>query len=638
MLKFTGRNIYCHDPFHPSRLLTREVQVGNVKIGGYNPIRIQSMTNTSTMDTEGSVEQCIRIIENGADLVRLTAINVREAKNLENIKDELRKRGFKTPLVADVHFNPKVAETAAKIVEKIRINPGNFVAAARDKGMDSIREKLIPLINICKKHGTAMRIGVNHGSLSKRILERYGDNPQGMVRAAMEYLLVCREQDFHQIIFSMKSSNTRVMVQAYRLLFHEMIKLGNLYPLHLGVTEAGEGEDGRIKSAVGAGALLADGIGDTIRISLTEDPEKEVPVGKKLVRYFDNLQFSKTPAMETDNPFQPFTYQRRLTVPVRTIGGKHVPVVISDVSSFHFMEEDLKNSGFISGKVNNTWQKGDQSPDLFYFGNKKPSFRLPDGVLGLLESGVWEKSMEKDRLYPVFSQKDYSDATEKSDELNFVMIRIEGELSELPAPMYTDPTLVLIVESAGPQGFHDQRKFVAELLKKERKIPVIFKRSYKVNDPEELQLMNAADFGGLFIDGLGDGIWINTTNSVGLQDLLSLSFGILQASRVRISKTEYISCPSCGRTLFDIQKITAKIREKTKHLKGLKIGVMGCIVNGPGEMADADYGYVGSGPGKITLYKNFTPVKKNLPVETAVEELIQLIKENGDWVENRRER
>jgi (E)-4-hydroxy-3-methylbut-2-enyl-diphosphate synthase len=596
------------------------------------------MTNTSTMDTQGSVEQCIRIIKYGADLVRLTAINTREAENLANIKKELRKRGFNTPLVADVHFNPKVAETAARIVEKIRINPGNFVPPAFDTGMDSIREKLVPLIHICKEHGTAIRIGVNHGSLSKRILEEYGDNPEGMVRAAMEYLQVCRDQDFHQIIFSMKSSNTRVMVQAYRLLFHEMIKSESLYPLHLGVTEAGEGEDGRIKSAVGIGTLMADGLGDTIRISLTEDPEIEVPVGKKLARYYENLTFAPTPAKETGNPFHPFTYRKRITEPVLNMGGTRVPVVISDVSTSHFEEKDLGNFGFTFNKMHKTMERGDLSPDGFYLGDKVISFTLPEDVYGLVNSRAWKKSFEKNQIYPVFSPEEYPDATVKSGTLNFVMICTNGEPVEIPPQIHDDPTLVYIFESSGTHAFHDQRKFAVELIKKGQKSPVIFKHSYVLNDPEELQLMSAADFGGLFMDGLSDGIWLDSNNLIQTQELLSLSFGILQASRVRISKTEYISCPSCGRTLFDIQKITAKIREKTKHLKGLKIGVMGCIVNGPGEMADADYGYVGSGPGKITLYKNFTPVKKNLPVETAVEELIQLIKENGDWVENRRKR
>lgn len=634
MTKFTDKNIYCNDPFHPSRMLTREVQVGVVKIGGRNPVRIQSMTNTSTLDTGSSVEQCIRIIKNGAELVRLTAINIREAENLAKIKNELRKRGFNTPLVADVHFNPKVAETAARIVEKIRINPGNFVPAAFDIGMDSIRERLVPLINICKEYGTAMRIGVNHGSLSKRILEQYGDNPDGMVRAAMEYLQVCREEDFHQIIFSMKSSNTRVMVQAYRLLFHEMIQTGTIYPLHLGVTEAGEGEDGRIKSAVGIGTLMADGIGDTIRISLTEDPETEVPVGKKLIGHFDNLHFAGLRVKKTGNPLHPFRYQKRITNPVLNIGGDHVPVVIADVSGSRLMKKDMNNFGFTFNKVHSSSDKGDLSPDCFYLGDEVISLTLPEGVYGLLNSHVWKKSLEKNKIYPVFSPGEYLAASEKSGTMNFVMIRTNGEPEELTAHL-NDSTLVLIFESTGPHAFHDQRKFSAQLIKKGQKAPVIFKRNYPVNDPEELQLVSAADLGGLFVDGLGDGIWINANNLLQSPALLSLSFGILQASRVRISKTEYISCPSCGRTLFDIQKITARIREKTKHLKGLKIGIMGCIVNGPGEMADADYGYVGSGPGKITLYKNFTPVKKNLPVETAVEELIQLIKENGDWVENK---
>ena len=636
MSKYTDKYIYCQDPFNPSRLLTREVMVGKVKIGAGHPVSMQSMTNTSTMDTEGSVSQCIRIIESGADLVRLTAINTKEAKNLANIKSGLIKRAYDTPLVADVHFNPKVAETAARVVEKIRINPGNFVPAAFDTGMDSIRKRLVPLINICKEYGTAMRIGVNHGSLSTRILEQYGDNPEGMVQAATEYLRVCKEENYHQLIFSMKSSNTRVMVQAYRLLFHQMILDGDIYPVHLGVTEAGEGEDGRIKSAVGTGCLMADGIGDTIRISLTEDPEKEIPVGKKLARYFEKIQVTTAPIKETKNILNPFVYQKRKTNPVVNIGGKHVPVVLSDVSKdLDFKEESLSDFGFTFNNSTKYWKKGDQSPDLFYFGDKIVSFSLPEGTLGLLDFRLWQKYFEKNQLYPVFSLNEYKGTAEKSAILNFISIKEDEGSAKLLDEIKADPNLVFNYESNEIHAFHDQRKFAINLIKNQNTTPVIFKRTYTISDPEEMQLASAADLGGLFIDGLGDGIWLNTKNPILPAELLSLSFGILQASRVRTTKTEYISCPSCGRTLFDIQKITAQIREETRHLKGLKIGIMGCIVNGPGEMADADYGYVGSGPGKITLYKNFDPVKKNISVETAVEELIQLIKENGDWVENK---
>ena len=630
MSKDSRENKYCNDPFQPSRLKTREVFIGNIAIGANHPIRIQSMTNTLTSDTIASVRQCIRIIEKGADFVRLTAVNVREAENLANIKNELRNRGYSTPLIADVHFNPKVAETAAKIVEKIRINPGNF-ASSGENGILSIRKNLIPLIRICKNYGTAMRIGVNHGSLSNRILEKYGDTPEGMVESAIEYLQICQEEDFHQLVFSMKSSNTRVMVQSHRLFVSKMMQLGEIYPLHLGVTEAGEGEDGRIKSAVGIGTLLADGIGDTIRISLTEDPEEEIPVGQKLVAYFENKKAILKADPKIIYPIKPFQYKKRPSTESINIGGANVPVVISNLENN--LNINWSDFGFTYIPNSKSWQKSDRSPDYLFFGSTVPLISLPEGTKGLLSAKVWQNLVEfQEKIFPVFTIEEYFVSEKKSNSLNFITIPANQELTPFIQELKKDQTIVLVLDGSGNTAFYDKRAIISRLIKENILVPVILKQTYNFDDPEKQILASASDLGGLFIDGLGDGIWIETNDCLPPEQSVSLAFGILQASRVRTSKTEFISCPSCGRTLFDIQEITAKIRQKTQHLKGLKIGVMGCIVNGPGEMADADYGYVGSGKGKISLYKNKDVIKKNIPTETAVEELIQLIKENGDWV------
>ncbi len=634
MQKEIGENIYCNDPFKRSRLKTREVFIGKVPLGANHPIRIQSMTNTSTMDTEGSVNQCIRIIKNGADYVRLTTQNIQEAENLAVIKKKLKKKGFLFPLIADVHFNPRVAETAARIVEKIRINPGNFTSSD-ENGIMSIRKKLVPLIRVCKKNGTAMRIGVNHGSLSNRILEKYGDTPEGMVESAIEYLQICREEDFHQLIFSMKSSNTHIMIRAYRLLVHRMLKDGYVYPIHLGVTEAGEGEDGRIKSAVGIGTLLADGIGDTIRISLTEDPEKEIPVACKFVNLFENLSYDFLPQKRLKYPVNPYQYRKRYTNQILNIGNNNVPVVISDISGIEKVtSKHIADYNFVLNPKLKTWERKEQSPDFLYSGSQTPDFILPVGCTGIVDAKVWKMVQGKtNKYYPIFTVREFLDSSQKSEVLNFVLVEASDHIPDKIEKICSDPTVVLILEGKNPDGFYKQKAFFSEIINAGYLVPIILKNIYTQSDVETVLLASSSDFGGLLTDGLGDGIWLDSGTVLAPKELISLSFGILQASRLRSTKTEYISCPSCGRTLFNIQKVTAKIREKTQHLKGLKIGIMGCIVNGPGEMADADYGYVGSGTDKVTLYKGKKIVRRNIQAKKAVDELINLIKENGDWVE-----
>ncbi len=618
------------------RLKTNPVKVGSIEIGGSNPIRIQSMTSTNTLKTNETVDQSLRIIKTGGELVRITAQGVREAENLKNIKKEIRETGFETPLAADIHFNPRAAFTAAKIVEKVRINPGNFVDKRADftkieyteedyqVELKKIEEKFISLLNICKENQTALRIGVNHGSLSDRIMNRYGDTTFGMVESALEFLRICVRENFLNVVVSLKSSNTRVMVQANRLMLAKMLDEGMNFPLHLGVTEAGEGEDGRIKSAVGIGTLLADGIGDTIRVSLTEPPEDEIPVAKKLVNYFDERIDHKQINEVDIIPINFFEYNKRNTRVVANIGGNNLPVVISNKEG---NEELYPEFVYL----------GDQF--IFDSSHEKSNF--------IIDEQNWDQQITyDDNIFPLFkSVNNFYLSNSKSSKLNFLKINcseINDEnllkiLSALPGRQAGDRqgknqnNIVLILETNNKNGFADQRAAFFKLMNSACDFPVIIKRSYKENNLEDLQLKSASDIGGLFLDGLGDGIWIENQGAIKDQDIVNTSFGILQASRVRISKTEYISCPGCGRTLFDLQKTTAEIRKRTSHLKSLKIGIMGCIVNGPGEMADADYGYVGAGPGKITLYKNKEVVKKNISEENAVEELIQLIKDCGDW-------
>jgi (E)-4-hydroxy-3-methylbut-2-enyl-diphosphate synthase len=641
-------SFYCNSLTEYSRYVTREVMVGQLGIGGNNPICVQSMTTTDTMNTIATVEQSIRMIEAGCELVRITAPSINEAKNLQNIKAELHKRGYKAPLCADIHFTPNAAEMAARIVEKVRVNPGNYADKKKfehieytddsyDSELERIRERFTPLIKICKEYGTAMRIGTNHGSLSDRILSRYGDTPLGMVESALEFLRICEDNGFHQIVLSMKSSNPQVMVQAYRLLINKMEAEGMNYPLHLGVTEAGDGEDGRIKSAVGIGTLLEDGIGDTIRVSLTEEPELEIPVALKLVDRYAKRRESQNAIREIETiPYSPFEHERRKTSEILNTGGHNVPRVVMDFSNYSTIAPaDLFPIGYNYSTKLDKWNLSDQACDYVYTGDKTLDFEIP-GTLGVIvDYNVWKGNPDCERHYPLFILEGFLTAEKKSDILNFVVVTAVN-LDAVKHNLDQLNHVVLILETANEHGMADQRRLFIELMRLNSTIPVIVKRHYSKIGEEQLQLYAATDVGALLIDGFGDGIWIqeNPKSEIRNPKLInSLSFGILQATRTRISKTEYISCPSCGRTLFDLQETTAKIRSRTSHLKGVKIGIMGCIVNGPGEMADADYGYVGTGVGKITLYKGKEVVKRNIESEHAVDALIDLIKQHGDWVE-----
>ncbi|MES2587863.1 MAG: (E)-4-hydroxy-3-methylbut-2-enyl-diphosphate synthase [Bacteroidota bacterium] len=634
---------YCENYFSRIKNPTLEVTIGNLKLGGDNPIRVQSMTTTDTMNTKGSIEQSIRMIEAGCELVRLTAPSKNEAVNLGEIKRILNEKGFFAPLVADIHFTPNAAEIAAKLIEKVRVNPGNYADKKKfeeidytnesyEKELIRIEQKFTPLIKICKENGTAMRIGTNHGSLSDRILSRFGDTPEGMVESAMEFLRICVKNDFHDLVISMKASNTLVMVQAYRLLVSTMKKEGMHFPLHLGVTEAGDGEDGRIKSAVGIGALLEDGLGDTIRVSLTEDPEFEIPVAKKLVEKY-NLQ-SKLKIVSTKNSlsYNPFEYNKRETNQISNIGGKNHPIVFADLSQ----KETIIPANFFGFGYNysvplDKWNLQDLAADYVYLGNKELTFEIPGTLGAVFNSDLWfEKYQNQQHCHPIFNKTNIQKYDLSNLNVYFLELDLEDENWEL---IQNNPKAILVVTTFYDNKTQALRAFRCLLDERQIKNPIIIKLAYETTDLESFQLHASSDYGVQFIDGFGDGIWIEGKHS--LIDTNSLSFGILQATRTRISKTEYISCPSCGRTLFDLQETTQKIRQRTSHLKGLKIGIMGCIVNGPGEMADADYGYVGTGPGKINLYKEKTVVRKNVDESQAVDALIDLIKENGDWIELR---
>lgn len=633
------------------RFLTREVKCGEVGIGGNNPIRIQSMTTTDTMDTKATVAQSIRMIEAGCELVRITAPSLNEAKNLEVIKKELRAAGYNTPLVADIHFTPNAAEYAARVIEKVRVNPGNYADkkkfeeidytdSAYEAEIERIRQRFTPLVNICKEYGTAMRIGTNHGSLSDRILSRYGDTPLGMVESAFEFLRICEDLNYYNIVISMKASNTHVMVQAYRLLVQKMLETKRNYPLHLGVTEAGDGEDGRIKSAVGIGALLEDGLGDTVRVSLTEDPEFEMPVAKALVDRYTNRHEHETIEpyiIETGKvnlSYDPYEYQRRETYAVGNIGNHNVPRVIADFSQ----KETISPASFFAVGYNysvplDKWNINDLACDYVYVGDNQIEFEIP-GTLGIIyNSDSWKKIKNPVRQYPLFCGNEFLNSEATHPELNFVVVTKEVLSKTFLNAIKQKTNVVLMLDTFNEHAMPELRRLFVSLTEQEIKCPIIIKRNYKNLSEQDFQLGASAEIGALFLDGLGDGVWIKQQNCASPQIVNSTCFGILQATRTRISKTEYISCPSCGRTLFDLQETTQKIRSVTDHLKGIKIGIMGCIVNGPGEMADADYGYVGVGVGKISLYKGKEVVKKNVPTEHAVDELIELIKDNGDWVE-----
>jgi (E)-4-hydroxy-3-methylbut-2-enyl-diphosphate synthase len=634
---------YCNSLTEYNRFVTREVKIGDLPVGGNNPIRIQSMTTTFTMDTNKTVEQTIRMVEAGCEYVRITAPSLNEAKNLQNIKNELKNRGYKVPLIADIHFTPNAAEEAARIVEKVRVNPGNYIDKKKfeqieytdleyEQEIERIRERFSPLVKICKEYGTAMRIGTNHGSLSDRIMSRYGDTPLGMVESALEFVRICEELNYHDIILSMKASNTQVMVQAYRLLVNHMLKEGMNYPLHLGVTEAGDGEDGRIKSAVGIGALLEDGLGDTIRVSLTEEPENEAPVAIALAERYSSRSDHKEIPKISDLTYDPFMYLKIPSDEIKNIGGKNSPRVVVDLSQVEITNDSLADLGLTYLPELDKWNIADQAPDLIFIGDKSLEIQLPESLDAIQNFNSWKKSEHQNKIHPFFTFDEFMTVEGNSENLNFIEIGIKDVLSDDIDKIKDREKIVLVITTDNIHGLAEQRRILIELSLLNINYPVIIKRNYEFNDFERLRLYSSTDFGGLLIDGFGDGIWLEN-KFLSPAEINRISFGILQASRVRISKTEYIACPSCGRTLFDLVEVTNKIRERTGHLKGVKIGIMGCIVNGPGEMADADYGYVGSGVGKITLYRGKEVVKKSVPSEEAVDGLIDLIKEDGNWRE-----
>ena len=666
---------YCPSLTQISRLKTREVTIGKLKIGNGHPIRVQTMTTTDTLDTAATVEQTIRCIEAGAELVRITAPSKKEAENLLNIKNELRARGYDTPIVADIHFTPNAAEIAARIVEKVRINPGNYVDKKKfelieysdqdyAEEIERITERFTPLVLICKEHGTAMRIGTNHGSLSDRIMSRYGDTPMGMVESAMEFLRVARANDYHNIVLSMKASNPQVMVQAYRLLIQQMqLEFNECYPLHLGVTEAGDGEDGRVKSAAGIGTLLEDGIGDTIRVSLTEDPEFEIPVCRDLVKRYTQDPSNNNGAIPSIQKltYDPFVYKRRLSIAVSNVGASQVPIIIADFSKIEKIEPaHLTAIGYTYDAVTDKWNIGDQAADYIFTGHQLIDFELPGTLKVIVYPATWAAQNSADKYMPIFDIAGYDTETAKHPKQNFVMMDCFSD--ETPINDFThldavanDPTAILCLSSKHKNAMPAMRRMFMALQEKQINNPVVITIDSDWNTTDEHLIHFATEAGALLLDGFGDGLCFGLTSKSYATQIANASkdtsgrnynsnssveafinataFTILQATRTRISKTEYISCPSCGRTLFNLQETTAKIRSVTNHLKGVKIAIMGCIVNGPGEMADADFGYVGSGPGKITLYKGKEVVKKNVDSEIAVDELILLLKAHDAWVD-----
>ena len=612
------------DLFNYRRRESSPVQVGNIQLGGDAPIRIQSMTTTNTNDTEACVAQAERIIKAGGELVRLTTQGRREAENLKNINAQLRADGFQTPLVADVHFNANVADVAALYAEKVRVNPGNYVDPARvfkkieytdaeyAEELKKLEDRFVPFLNICREHHTAVRIGVNHGSLSDRIMSRYGDTPEGIVESCMEFLRICKKEHFDNVVISIKASNTVVMVRSVRLLVDEMDKADMHYPLHLGVTEAGEGEDGRIKSAVGIGALLADGIGDTIRVSLSEEPEAEIPVARHLVDYITKREgHLVVPGAEAPD-FNWLRPERRTTRAVGGIGGSNVPVVIASLAH----GENAENIEF----------NADMTPDYIYCGSTLPENRR-EGQKYIVDFNAY--TGEKN-TYPIFPYNATPFITGVKAEVKFLVLQLGAPSEEYLACLKAHPEVVVVAVSNQQNKLGEQRALTHELWLNGIFNPVVFAQMYrhKASEKADFQLEAAADMGALMIDGLCDGIWLMNDGDITTRDIADTSFAILQAARLRTSKTEYISCPGCGRTLYDLRSTIARIKAATAHMKGLKIGIMGCIVNGPGEMADADYGYVGAGPGKISLYKQKMCVEKAIPESEAVEHLLRFIEED----------
>ena len=588
--------------FNYTRRPSDRIQIGKVLVGGDQPVRVQSMANTDTNDIAGSVAQCLRIVEAGGEIVRFTTQGIREAESIGKIHAALREQGCEVPLVADIHFNANAADVAATQVEKVRVNPGNYVGSIKigdtsdytddefAREYEKIRARFIPFLNICKEHGTAIRIGVNHGSLSERMMNRYGDTSRGMVESCLEFLNICKEQNFTSVVISMKTSNTVMMVETVRLLVAEMEAADLHFPLHLGVTEAGDGEDGRIKSAVGIGALLADGIGDTIRVSLSEEPEAEIPVGRLLVSYVSTRK-GHAPIQAVESPeVSRFEYRRRKTHAVANIGGDNVPVVIAP-----------SDGGYAV---------------------------VPDYILS--DNKVQGASGE---LFPIYTVKDLDALQGDASAIKFLKLNYPDLNPTVIDVLKTRTDLVVLLQTDHQNGVAEQRAFFHALLNAGSTVPVVLARSYVENDLQYLQIKAAADLGVLFIDGLGDGVLLENKGNISAEAINSVAFGILQASRVRVTKTEFISCPGCGRTMFKLQTVIARVKARTSHLKGLKIGIMGCVVNGPGEMADADYGYVGAGRGKVSLYKKKDCLERNSPEDEAVDKLIGLIKQNGDWHE-----
>ena len=597
--------------FNFSRRPTSEIKIGSLLLGAENPVRVQSMANTDTNDIENSVAQCIRIVEAGGELVRFTTQGIREAESVGKIHAELRNRGYKVPLVADIHFNANAADLAATKIEKVRINPGNYVGSIKigdnsdyteeefETEYQKVRSRFIPFLNICKEYGTTIRLGINHGSLSERMMNRYGDTSRGMVESCMEFLNICREENFDRVVISMKTSNTVMMVQTVRLLVSEMEKADLHFPLHLGVTEAGDGEDGRIKSAVGIGGLLADGIGNTVRVSLSEEPEFEIPVGRLLVSYIAERANHEPIKATESNLLSRFEYSRRKTHAVGNIGGDQVPVVFAP-----------KDGGFAV----------------------IPDYILSDNQV-LDSKGVKHSIYSAETIEKLKEVREVKEVKEVREVIKFLSLSFSELTSEILGLLKNSTDIVILLHTTHKNGVGEQRAFFHTLLNEGITTPVVLCREYNETELQHLQINAAADLGVLFIDGFGDGIFLQNIGALTVEEVNSVAFGILQASRVRVTKTEFISCPSCGRTMFNLQTVVARVKARTSHLTGLKIGIMGCIVNGPGEMADADYGYVGAGRGKVSLYKRKECLERNIPEDEAVDKLIDLIKVNGDWHE-----
>ncbi len=637
----TGRYTNSLTNYH--RRNTVVVHVGNVPMGNDNPIRLQSMANTDTCQVAESVSQCIQLIKAGAHYVRFTVPSSKDVACLKQIRQRLTEAGYDTPLIADVHFNADIAMDAAGIVEKVRINPGNYRKRDKNHYLETFADEenddtgytqdaFRKLLMHCRHNKVALRVGVNHGSLSSRIIRKYGDTPLGMAESAMEFLRICKKEDFDQVVVSMKSSNIIVMVQATRLVVSKMDAEDMHYPVHLGVTEAGEGESGRVKSAAGIGALLADGIGDTIRVSLTEDPVAEIPVAKRLVEHVNTLKSHHKLAELNQYFVNPYEYHKRPAHTAANIGGKNVPVVIGESDPDILLDEkNLADFGWHYGS-NGGWTFDDQSADYIVARKSDVKKQIPATRSIIIPSDEWE-NQRSDNTRPIYTAKQYLIDKEVTEDLHFIMAVQRDINRRFINRIKTDRTAVLVYLCSNENVMAEVRILFALLHNLNCEVPVVIRKDYHENDIEDLLVKSAFDIGGTLVDGLGNGLWLSNTGNIARNNIISLSFDILQACRMRMSRTEYIACPSCGRTHFNIIKTLDEIRKRTSHLKGMKIGVMGCIVNGPGEMADADYGYVGSGKGKITLYRSKEMIKRSVPEACAVEELIKLIKESGDWTE-----